>query len=122
MDFKLNDRYILRTFSPEQKIYPVVLEVESGKVFKPLDTLPLAETKAAKYFACMADQEDCFDTLVFNWAYEPVHNEAEEIIGMARSHEEIFAAADFLSQWEDGLQINPEKVVNLPQWKLNHND
>lgn len=44
------------------------------------------------------------------------------ILGMNRTKEEILAAQQFLGQWPEGEQINPEEIFNSRWWKLNHQD
>lgn len=127
MNFKLGETYFdfrLTTESPASHYdIPVVVD-KDGNAYGPSDIVPIPphDDEMMEWINAVFVEPERFDWMVYTWANKITCNELAQVTGMPRTREEIIAAAKFLAQWPEGLQINPEKVFEKWQWQLNHDD
>jgi len=118
MNYKLNSEYELTTESPASHYgIPVVVGINGG-AYGPASELPFPE----KFRTVFGNRPNTCDAFVYSWANELIKDDLHNVIGMARTKDEVVAASKFLGQWPEGRQINLVEVFEGWAWKLNHEE
>ena len=118
MEFNINNQYYLTTDSPASHYGIPVVEDLNGNAYGPASLLPVPE----KFNNIFAVNRNTCDSFIVSWCEAYTKDNDGNILGMDRTKEEILAAALFLGQCPEGIQINPEEIFASREWKLNHKD